>query len=304
MPTGVRDSSTSGTCLTLTTGFCDGISSLALAESDPGTRRTDSGRTRVPGRDGRHATACYLDLMAKVLTRFGFEGRNTTVVVPAGSDERYLWESSRQRCRTAGEPGRARRVPGRPARGGPRLAGGRREHDRTEADGQYPPLRRDRRCRRRAGRPRRDRRVAWAVPPSTCAPSSRPTASPTAASGWPTRSRGSRPRPGSRPTRVTSSTPSASWRCPETRSRRTSADTTCSTTRCASSRAGSATPCRRPRSERLAVLRLDGDMYDSTMDALEALYEKVSPGGFVIVDDYGAVPACAEAVHDFRASRG
>ena len=37
----------------------------------------------------------------------------------------------------------------------------------------------------------------------------------------------------------------------------------------------------------LAVLRLDGDLYESTMDALTALYHKVSPGGFVIVDDFG-----------------
>lgn len=56
--------------------------------------------------------------------------------------------------------------------------------------------------------------------------------------------------------------------------------------------------------ERLAVLRLDGDMYSSTMDALDALYDKVSPGGYVIVDDYGAVPACAQAIHDFRDARG
>ncbi len=56
--------------------------------------------------------------------------------------------------------------------------------------------------------------------------------------------------------------------------------------------------------EQIAVLRLDGDMYSSTMDALEPLYDKVSPGGFVIVDDYGAVPACAQAVHDFRDARG
>ena len=55
--------------------------------------------------------------------------------------------------------------------------------------------------------------------------------------------------------------------------------------------------------EQLAVLRLDGDMYSSTMDALEALYDKVSPGGYVIVDDYGAVPACAKAIHDFRDAR-
>lgn len=56
--------------------------------------------------------------------------------------------------------------------------------------------------------------------------------------------------------------------------------------------------------EQLAVLRLDGDIYSSTMDALDALYDKVSPGGYVIVDDYGAVPACAKAVHDFRDARG
>jgi hypothetical protein len=56
--------------------------------------------------------------------------------------------------------------------------------------------------------------------------------------------------------------------------------------------------------EQIAVLRLDGDMYSSTMDALEPLYDKVSPGGFVIVDDYGAVPACAQAIHDFRDARG
>ena len=53
----------------------------------------------------------------------------------------------------------------------------------------------------------------------------------------------------------------------------------------------------------LAILRLDGDMYESTMDGLHALYHKVSPGGFVIVDDYGAVPACKRAIHDFRAAR-
>ena len=56
--------------------------------------------------------------------------------------------------------------------------------------------------------------------------------------------------------------------------------------------------------ERLAVLRLDGDMYGSTMEALRALYPKLSPGGYVIVDDYGAVPQCKEAVTDFRAANG
>ena len=51
--------------------------------------------------------------------------------------------------------------------------------------------------------------------------------------------------------------------------------------------------------DRLAVLRLDGDMYESTMEALDALYHKVSYGGFVIVDDY-RLPPCAQAVHEFR----
>jgi O-methyltransferase len=49
----------------------------------------------------------------------------------------------------------------------------------------------------------------------------------------------------------------------------------------------------------LAVMRLDGDMYESTIQALEALYPKLSPGGFVIIDDYFLKP-CAQAVHDFR----
>ncbi len=52
--------------------------------------------------------------------------------------------------------------------------------------------------------------------------------------------------------------------------------------------------------DKLAVLRLDGDMYESTMDGLRSLYHKLSPGGFLIVDDYGAVDACRECVHDFR----
>jgi O-methyltransferase len=56
--------------------------------------------------------------------------------------------------------------------------------------------------------------------------------------------------------------------------------------------------------ERLAILRLDGDMYESTWVALESLYDRVSHGGFVIVDDYGAVGSCRAAVDDFRARRG
>jgi len=53
--------------------------------------------------------------------------------------------------------------------------------------------------------------------------------------------------------------------------------------------------------EQLALLRLDGDLYGSTRDALDALYPKVSPGGFVIVDDYGGWESCRRAVDDYRA---
>ena len=51
---------------------------------------------------------------------------------------------------------------------------------------------------------------------------------------------------------------------------------------------------------KLSLLRLDGDMYTSTMDSLNNLYKKVSKGGFVIVDDYNDWPECKKAVLDFR----
>jgi hypothetical protein len=54
----------------------------------------------------------------------------------------------------------------------------------------------------------------------------------------------------------------------------------------------------------LAVVRLDGDLYESTMDALTHLYPRLSIGGYLIVDDYGAILACREAVHDYRRIHG
>jgi O-methyltransferase len=48
-----------------------------------------------------------------------------------------------------------------------------------------------------------------------------------------------------------------------------------------------------------SVVRLDGDMYESTMDGLTNLYQGLSPGGFLIVDDY-QIEACRRAVDDFR----
>lgn len=52
--------------------------------------------------------------------------------------------------------------------------------------------------------------------------------------------------------------------------------------------------------QRLAILRLDGDMYESTIQAIEPLYPKLSPHGYCIVDDYHVVPGCKQAIHDYR----
>lgn len=56
---------------------------------------------------------------------------------------------------------------------------------------------------------------------------------------------------------------------------------------------------------KIAVLRLDGDYYESTRDALVNLYDKVSVGGYVIIDDYGedTWTYCRKAVDEFREER-
>lgn len=59
-----------------------------------------------------------------------------------------------------------------------------------------------------------------------------------------------------------------------------------------------------PEPRQLAILRADGDLYKSTIDILDNLYQRVVPGGFVIIDDYGAISACREAVEDFRRAHG
>lgn len=56
--------------------------------------------------------------------------------------------------------------------------------------------------------------------------------------------------------------------------------------------------------EQLAVIRIDGDMYESTLQVLEALYPRLAAGGYVIVDDYGGIPACRAAVDDYRTRMG
>jgi hypothetical protein len=52
-----------------------------------------------------------------------------------------------------------------------------------------------------------------------------------------------------------------------------------------------------------AIVRLDGDLYESTMDALKALYPRLSHGGFVVVDDYG-MRSSRTAVHDYLDQHG
>jgi O-methyltransferase len=56
--------------------------------------------------------------------------------------------------------------------------------------------------------------------------------------------------------------------------------------------------------EKLALVRLDGDLYESTLDALNSLYPKLQPGGFLVIDDYGALANCRQAVHDYRDHHG
>jgi len=54
---------------------------------------------------------------------------------------------------------------------------------------------------------------------------------------------------------------------------------------------------------RFALIRLDGDMYESTHDALANLYDSVSERGFIVIDDYGGLKNCKKAVHDFLDER-
>ncbi|MBE7191066.1 MAG: class I SAM-dependent methyltransferase [Gordonia polyisoprenivorans] len=57
--------------------------------------------------------------------------------------------------------------------------------------------------------------------------------------------------------------------------------------------------------DQLSLMRLDGDMYESTIQALDALYPKLRPGGFCIIDDFGSHASQAgAAVHDYRSRHG
>jgi O-methyltransferase len=59
-----------------------------------------------------------------------------------------------------------------------------------------------------------------------------------------------------------------------------------------------------PEVERVAILHADGDWYESVKLTLETFEPKVSPGGFVVIDDYGDWEGAREATHEYRASRG
>lgn len=63
-------------------------------------------------------------------------------------------------------------------------------------------------------------------------------------------------------------------------------------------------PVYKNRIERIGVLRIDGDWYDSTLCCLCNLYDRVSAGGYIIIDDYGTCFGCKKAVHEFLDSRG
>lgn len=52
------------------------------------------------------------------------------------------------------------------------------------------------------------------------------------------------------------------------------------------------------------MLRLDGDIYSSILQAFEAVYPKLEPGGFCIIDDFGAIKGCRKAIEDYRRAHG
>lgn len=56
-----------------------------------------------------------------------------------------------------------------------------------------------------------------------------------------------------------------------------------------------------PKDRMISVLRLDGDFYESTIQCLEGLWDQVTPGGIVILDDYDEWEGCARATHEFLA---
>lgn len=64
-----------------------------------------------------------------------------------------------------------------------------------------------------------------------------------------------------------------------------------------------ATTLTETRPERIALLRLDTDVYDSTRVELEQLYPLLSPGGVLIIDDYGQFRGARRATDEFMAQQ-
>jgi O-methyltransferase len=56
--------------------------------------------------------------------------------------------------------------------------------------------------------------------------------------------------------------------------------------------------------DRVALLRLDTDWYESTRHELAHLYERVTPGGVIIIDDYDYWEGSRKAVDEFLAETG
>lgn len=56
--------------------------------------------------------------------------------------------------------------------------------------------------------------------------------------------------------------------------------------------------------QKLSILRVDADLYQSTLDVLQNLYGKLSPGGYAIFDDYQNLLDCRRAIDEFRQENG
>jgi O-methyltransferase len=56
--------------------------------------------------------------------------------------------------------------------------------------------------------------------------------------------------------------------------------------------------------DRIAILHIDADWYESVKLVLDVFYDKVVPGGFVILNDYGAWPGCNQAINDYFVEHG
>ena len=176
------------------------------------------------------------------------------------------------------------------AGGGPRLAGAGRIDDRPASYGQHRALRAGRLVRRRAGRPHRDRRLAGrGVHLHEGEPGGR-EATPIGRSGSPTRSK------------VCLHPTSALYPADTGDDLYTRSGLSVGADQVRHNFARYGLLDERVKFlvgwfkdtlptapiERLSLMRLDGDMYESTWQAIEALYPKLSPGGFCIIDDFGS----------------